>query len=492
MGGVVNIVSQRATSAPYREVRFATGSEQTYQGIMNYGAARGAFDYWLSMGVSSTDGYQLSNDYEPETIEDGGLRYNSAQRHFNLEGKANYVLKDSTLLSLSTGYYDSERDLPSGTDRAVFQKFSLWRRWYLDAGGDGRIGSNLFWRAKLYYDDADNRLQRYNDSIMVDSNLVFDSYHDSYDFGGNLTTTAKISSKLENTSGASARVDAIRKQNDIGDPWLSGKNVTLSVFEQVCYSPVTSLRVEAGLSVNRMEANEVNAEETALDPYASVLYTPIGWLELRAAIANATRFPTLNHLYSTESGNPDLSPERALKYDLGYALELSPSLSWSQTYFRSDVDDLIDRKSKRDLYENIHEVTLEGLETGITLRQWRNLSISFAYTYLEAVEERLIGGSTVSVRRQHSPRQKTDYMISYRTGFGMEFAHTGQYIADRVDPDLEPLPDYYVAHLKVSQEVRPGIRLFTSARNILDKNFVEEKYYPMPGRSVQVGFEILL
>ena len=491
MGGVVNIISQRITDRPHRELRFAAGRDNTYQGIINYGAKRGLMDYWLSSGLSKSNGHRLSSDYQVEPLEDGNLRYNSEYRHFNIDGKTNFTLSGGTFLSLSGGFYDADRGLPTGIDRPVFQKFTMWRRWYVDAGGDGRIGQNLVWRGKLYYDDAENRLQRFNDSLMVDSNMVFDSYHDSYDFGGNLNANFKLNSQIENSSGLNARVDAIRKQDDIGEPWLSGKINTYSAFTQFTFSPLSDLDIEAGASLNLMDAHVVNASVTSFDPYASLEYRPLTQLKLYSAVSRSARFPTLNHLFSTDSGNPDLEHERALKIDIGYSLDLPGSLTWSETFFLSAVDNLIDRRSRQDLYENIDEVELRGLESGIRISQYHEFSVTASHMYLHATESRPEDSIIVESRRIHTPRHKTDYTISYASNFGLEITHTGQYIADRIGSEDTRLPDYYLANLKLAQTIRPGTKMLINIRNIFDKNYVEEQYYPMLGRTILFGIEMM-
>ncbi|MCX6834177.1 MAG: TonB-dependent receptor plug domain-containing protein [candidate division Zixibacteria bacterium] len=141
MGGVVNIISQRVVGRPVRQARVSMAKNAGYDVLLNYGAASHRFDWWLSSGRSSSDGYDLSDDFVPEELEDGGLRYDSDYRNYNIDGKLNYSLTNGTVVSLSAGVYDAERGLPSGTDRARYQCYPKWRRWYTDLGSDGWWGS---------------------------------------------------------------------------------------------------------------------------------------------------------------------------------------------------------------------------------------------------------------------------------------------------------------------------------------------------------------
>ena len=79
--------------------------------------------------------------------------------------------------------------------------------------------------------------------------------------------------------------------------------------------------------------------------------------------------------------------------------------------------------------------------------------------------------------------------MSYKSDLGFEINHSGQYVADRVDPNRNVMCDYYLAHLKASYKVRPYLKLFVNVRNIFDKDYEEERYYPMPGRRVFFGLE---
>ncbi|MDD4052193.1 MAG: TonB-dependent receptor, partial [candidate division Zixibacteria bacterium] len=327
LGGVVNLVSRRVDGPPVAEATLAGGSEKFNEVLVNHGARRGRLDYWVSFGRSQADGYPLSDDFTLVPLEDGDRRDNADYLRYNVDGKLNYTLPGGTLLSLSTGYFDAERHVPSGTNKPVYQYYPLWRRWYVDAGSDGRIGDRIYWRGKLYYDDNENRLQRYTDPIMVDSTLDFDSYHDGYDLGGNVSATVTVNDRVTNISGAAYRYDAVSMQDDLGAPWDNASVTTGSVFDQVNVMASKDVMVDAGATFSWMNADSVDASGTSFDPYGGVTVSPWAMLSLRAAVGMSTHFPAMNHLYSSTSGNPDLKPERAVKYEVGYRVEPLPWLA---------------------------------------------------------------------------------------------------------------------------------------------------------------------
>ena len=187
------------------------------------------------------------------------------------------------------------------------------------------INDNVYWKGKIYYDVCKNRLKRYGDDSFSDDNLIFNSFHDSFDIGSRLAFTFALNEKLDNTSGIIFRVDGIDRQEDAGEPWIYNQTASGSLFSQFEYSPVDALSVEAGASWNGMEPDVISASISSLDPYIGMSVVPLRWLNVHLAASKATRFPTLNHFFATVSGNPDLRPEKAVKLETGYKIDLSRS-----------------------------------------------------------------------------------------------------------------------------------------------------------------------
>jgi iron complex outermembrane receptor protein len=488
MGGVVNIVSQRVVGRPIRQARLTGAENATYDVLLNYGASSRQFDWWFSAGRSSSDGYELSDDFVKQDLEDGALRYNSDYRSFNVDGKLNYTLTKGTVVSLSAGVYDAVRGLPSGTDRARYQRYPLWRRWYTDLGSDGWWGTQVYWKAKLYYDDCENRLQRYSDSVLTDENLDFDSYHDSYALGGVLNTTVKINDAVQNASNVNVRRDVIKRQGDLGEPWVDNNATLLSISDQFEYVITPGVRAQVGAGYSLMTSTPNETSTDALDLYCGATYAPRTWLDLHLAVSRANRFPTLSQLYSGTSGNPDLRPERAIKTEIGYRARITSGLTLDQTYFLNDVTNLIDRKDRDSRYENLEKVDLSGLETGVNYecQRWQ---ANVGYTYLHAREFNVEGETTTEAWRSHSPRHKIDYSVHWKSAFGLGIGHSGQAIMDRVGPNKEEMKNYFLAHVKATYQATKELELFVSVRNLFDVNYEEEMYYPMPGRLISAGIE---
>ena len=214
LGGLVNMISKRMKGVAVRDLRLSVGGNDTYDAEINFGARYGDLDYWVSLGYARSDGWNLSDDFVSTELEDGDLRDTSAHRTYNLDGKLNYTLRNGTVFSLSAGYYDAERGLPVATEtpRPRFQRFPEWKRYYLDLSGEGFVSSRLHWRGKMYGDVAKNRLIRYSDASFSEDQVVFDSYHDSFDLGSRFVFTYQFHQDLSNTFGVSLRKDGIDRR----------------------------------------------------------------------------------------------------------------------------------------------------------------------------------------------------------------------------------------------------------------------------------------
>ena len=487
IGGVVNIISKRANLKPTREFSLSFGKNKTWDTNLNYGQPIGKFDFWVSFGKGGSDGYELSEDFKPTFIEDGGLRDNSDYQRFNLDGKLNYRYSPETDFSLSLGYYDAEKGLPSGTDLPKYWRFDEWKRYYFDLSGEKYFGSKYYLKVKFYSDICRNRLIDYQDKDFSYSNINYDSFHDSWDFGSSISSKIKFKENLESSFGVNLREDGIKKKPDVDMEEETYKTSTFSFFNQHQVIPFSFLSLDLGASFNLFSPEEGLEKTTnSFDPYFGFGFEPLRFLRFHLSISRNTRFPTLHQLYAEVSGNKDLKSEKALKLEIGTQIEFLSSFSVGLDFFRNNVKDLIDRPSREYQYRNIDRVILQGIEVNFEGKLKKNLSFSIDYTYLDAYNK------NTGYWLPYSPNHKIDYRVSYTTEFGLGIHSTGQYVGKRVMPHPEDfmMTDYFIANMKVSQRVHQYFEVFSELKNIFDKNYEDEEGFPMPGRTFLAGFKI--
>lgn len=497
LGGMVNIVTDHWTARSARpRVSMAVGPDGQRQGSIGYGRTMGRFNVWASTGYSAADGFTLSSDFQVNKLEDGGIRGNSNYRHANLDAKVGYTTPGGTQLSLGVGAYDAERSAPPTSDTTVpakqlaYDRFPDWTRRYASFNATGAWHKQAIWRANVYHDTEYDRLIRYSEPTLDPEKQKFDSEHDMRASGARADLTYTYSDRWRNSAGLIGRRDGIYRRENTGEPWISNASWTWSVFEQVRYILIPRLSVEAGAALSGLNSDEANASVTTVDPIGKFVIDAGRHTTVYAAVAKATRFPTLHHLYSATSGNPTLSPESAIKYETGISASLGSYARVSQDVFWNDTKDLIDRVSKNDTFYNASTATMRGSETGL---RWRDSTFlgALAITYLDARASLppTDGVTAPEVRRRWLPRWKIDYEAEVTLGAGFRFNHTGQYVADRVNSSGSPMPDYFVANLRVSRPFGDFISTFVGVRNVFDRNYEQETGYPMPGRTILLGIE---
>jgi outer membrane cobalamin receptor len=488
MGGIVNIVTKRITTKRAGDLQISFGEAHTWNSALNYGSKIGKFDFWFTAGKNKSDGFYLSEDFQPGRWEDGGLRENSDYDRFNLDGKLNYTLSARTDLSLSLGYFDGEKGLPGGIneDLPKFWRFVDWKRRYFDLAGESYLGSRWYMKAKLYFDGCKNRLIDY-DSTYIYENRNYDSIHDSWDLGGSFLWRLSWRENDQSEWGVNVRQDGIRKRMDSGEPWETYQTITTSLFTQHRMNPLQSVSSELGLAWNILTSQGLEKSKNSFDPSLGVWFDVFKPVRLRLSTSYATRFPTLRQLYGEDSGNIHLKPEKALKLEGGIVLEFASYLQASVDFFKNEVKDLIERKGRGYQYINVDQVILQGIESGLQGNIKEELTFQVDYTYLDAYDDKT--GYWLSYR----PAHKLDLSLSYAPPFGLSVFSSGQYVSKRVTPhpESELLPHYFVVNLKISQKVKGSFYPFIEIKNLSDANYEEEKGFPTPGRTSLFGVKIV-
>jgi outer membrane cobalamin receptor len=489
MGGIVNIVTKRAAQRRTGDLLLSFGDADTWNSILNYGSKIGKLDFWLSAGKGKSDGFNLSNDFESGRWEDGNLRENSDYDRFNLDGKFNYRVSPKTDLSLSLGYFDGKKGLPGGVneDLPKFWRFVEWKRRYFDLAGETYLRTRWYAKAKLYYDGCKNRLIDY-DSTYLYENRNFDSIHDSWDLGGSLLCRLDWADDNQSTWGVNVRQDGIDKRMDVDQEWETYKTLTTSLFTQHQFVPFEHVSLDLGLALNVLTSRGLEEAKKSFDPTVGAWFSVAKPLRLRLSASRATRFPTLRHLYGIDVGNPDLSPETAVKLEGGIELDISSNLQSRVDFFRNNVKDLIDRKGRGYQYINLERVIIQGIETGLEGRLKERFSFRFDYSYLDAYEDE------TEYWLPYRPSHKIDYSLSYVFKFDLSVYSSGQYVSKRVTPhpESELLPDYFVTNLKLSQKLFNHFHPFLEVKNVFDENYEEEKDFPTPGRTFLAGIKVTL
>lgn len=212
-------------------------------------------------------------------------------------------------------------------------------------------------------------------------------------------------------------------------------------------------------------------------------------VSIKANAGSVFRAPSFNEMYLSSGfmiGNPDLSPERGMTYDLG--LEWSSARVMTEiTFFQNDMEDLIQyvllsRFQFKPL--NIGKARSRGVEWQTSWRCTRWLTTSVSYTYNEAVDrtnEPLIAGNQIPGRPLH------DTFVTARSDFGkwkpfVEYYYlSGNYLTRS---NSKKLADRFGFNAGLTIEVSNHLQAAIEVKNVTDEHVEDVRGFPLPSRSI--------
>ena len=297
-------------------------------------------------------------------------------------------------------------------------------------------------------------------------------YHTAFDVNDALTMTAGLEYErtFASTSFEGAAADVAR-------------NHVASGFSQIIVRPVAGLTVTGG--VRHDKYNDYGGQTTL---GGNIAFTPNdGRTMLRATYGEGFRAPTLSE-GQPPYGNPDLRPETARNFDLGFEQQiLNGTARFFATYFNRRSTDLIAFSFATFQSENIDRVKSTGVEAGFSLNPTDRLDIRASYTLVDAVN-RSVGanfGNQLALRPQHSGSLTVDW----QTPIGLSVGSSVLLIGDSFDDasNSVALDGYALVGLRASLPINDRLELYGRVDNIFNVQYSVVAGYNSFGRNAAVG-----
>lgn len=228
-------------------------------------------------------------------------------------------------------------------------------------------------------------------------------------------------------------------------------------------------------------------------------------LKLKVNAAKVYRLPTLNDLYWSNGGNPDLKPEEGYTYEGGFEFkwQLKQMFFVSEmTYFNKSIQNWISWVPGPGGYPtpiNLAEVLSQGTETGSHISysgKLINCKIGFnsAYVLSSTIKSSLVNDASVNKQLIYTPRYNYGANFSFSVqNFVMAYYHN--YIGYRFTSSDNStwLTPYNVANLKIAYKYAIntiGVTTFFQVHNLFNADYKVIAQRPMPLRSYEISLTL--
>lgn len=538
--GVINIITKKAADRASFSGKLEVGEDGAASAYLSHGMKKGSLSYWISYMHRQWDGWKGSDDYTPRVgvvqtgagrmaervdtiIEDGGLRNNSDFRADNFYVKLGLEPSEDAEYFLNMHYSATEKGDPPNIDLikifpdppafSTFDRIERYDNWGADLSGKKKLTHAFGLMGKLFYHNHIDDYVSYSDAT-YDTAIATSRYQD-YIAGGMAIGDYTLAGWNVLRGAVNYRLDNHEQRDDEYLPFEKSSSYTGSLgLEDELILLDSKLSVVTGIGYDWFDVKEAETNETdddgnlvqqvaagtpetmtEINPMIGVSFLLSDKTRLFASVAKKTRFPTLSELFGS-SGNIDLESERSINYTVGISMVVSKKLSFEVSPFYHDISDRISRDfpSPDELYYNVAEIEMRGIEIMADFDPVKSLSFNVGYTYMDA-EDVSPGRATENVT--DVPEYKLDARLEYTVPtLGSRLALTMANYGDSysqlptaTDPETEVVANegYTVFGAKFSQPFLAKWEAYLTASNLSDESYEPESGYPAQGRIFWLG-----
>lgn len=513
MGGVINIIT-KDKARQETIIRLGIGGQGTDSQSVYTSGNTGKFDYFITAQRTATDGYESNDQYKTDNTKtrqgDNGMK----KELYN--GKLVYHLDENSKLSLFGGSNDFKYFYERIADRGETNEDS----WGLNYENQLNSTSSLkvsYGEKKLdsWYvagtsyaktpSKATNAEVQYNFKLGdKDSFTVGYSRRgeEADSLGKKLTDPRDLRSATatgDNNVGGQTETDSFyiqdeRKLSEKTTLYLGGRYDDWRFYDGYTYGYDT-------VKNRYITSQTPESKANSFSPKAGVVHKMNEKLTLRSSIGKAFRAPNIYELAKDWEGstgiiyksNPDLQPEEATNYELGFDYRPDKTMLVKVNVFHTDVSDAIDQKKTkvagRDVYQYINsgKARVNGFEIGMNKRLSDAWGSFVNYTYTEAK----IVSSDVAPENEGKqiagvPKQLFKVGVDYTKG-RWQGSLNGNYVSDANgstkigESGYGYYGSYFTVDTKVSYKMTKDTTISLSVDNLLDRDYYS--YYLAPSRT---------
>ncbi|GKW43259.1 TonB-dependent vitamin B12 receptor BtuB [Pectobacterium parvum] len=463
IGGVINIITERAQDGGVLNAGYGSHAYQNYDGSVR-GHVSDNTVVSVAGSYEATHGYNVYPSSSLPTDRD-----NDGYRSKSFWGALEQRFSESTSGFFRTYGYDNNTDYDAIFSGSSDKRYLNTRNY--DAGlkfNEGIYSSQLIASYQTYDDlNFNDATGKYNGTItqIEQRNLQWGNV---FSVGnGSLSLGADWRNERAEAGGMSAYTNAQSRDNT---------GIYLTTQQQ--FGSVTlegAVRGDDNQQYGRYGTWQTGAAWEFVDGYRIV-----------GSYGTAFKAPTFDKIYDTaySQGNPNLSPEESKQWEIGVE-GLSGPVNWRVSGYRNEVNDLINYRAinfSTGTYDNIGKAVMTGAEFTAAYDTWW-LSHQVTLEYLDAKDKT---ADKALARRAH---KKAKYELSTTLENNVNVSLTWLYQGARSDTNFDVFPSqpvklggYSTWDLVASYPITSHLTVRGRIANLFDKDYETAYGYRTAGR----------
>jgi outer membrane cobalamin receptor len=525
--GVIDVLT-RSTRQDQLQINAELGANDHRHIAAQGGGGAGEIDYYANFTHRNRDSYELSDDFVPTAYEDGGARLNSDLERNTGFGGLTYQAGEHLQLGLTGSFLLGAYGVPPTTlndayaSRPTYERVEDQTGYTLQGSFNYDPGSEWFGRGWIYLNDLEQDENRYDDAGFnsIDDNTLSGSYMTATDshrnglglqvgfrFNGRSRLSAALDVYNDDWNQTGVIRDVAVTTSGGGGSGGGGGGLVMTTYklrpldehgEITAYSLSAEYEITIGDRLDLVIGGGhhwQNPDQLNNDSTGSYLlglnYRPLDQLSLHGSWSRKVRMPSIRNLFDADRGNPALEPEVLQGVDAGVNVAFS---AWGAaigvTGFYYNIDDFIQRDRVTDLFRNIEESRVHGVEFSLKLRPLERLIARFSFSLQDSEDETRSGMDELTNTPGRIASVDLDYALHYGVSAHLKFLH----VADNVYYTRNPpfLQGALVAANRLDLRLRwqPAASRYSTyvgVDNLFDAYFEDEYALPAPGRTLFGG-----
>jgi outer membrane cobalamin receptor len=529
MAAVIEITT--IDSAPDASVSVAAGTPDQWRTGGRVARTTGNWSFAATATKFDTDAYRRSGSLTPTSVEDGGRRQNSDRDRGDVRGAVGYRFSPSLSLSSEWFFGAGSYGVPgsviddAGDIYAQAPRFERVEEYRLGSGQVSLVASparRLNLRAWGFRNVQTEDRSRYDDNTYssMDDPLVpgtFQSHERTVITGGSalgrldlerlgwLRLAVNYRRESFDSNGVMRDVPVGGAPGGGGGGGGGGRGggsgnrpptYDVRAFALDRYVDVSTAgaewEVRPARRVGAVLGAAVNAQhrpggDTRTEPtwIAGASYDATSDVKLRASATRKIRVPSIDQLYNTSSGNPELRPEHSYGVDVGADYRIDAKSSVGVSVFSTSARDFIERESGQP-FENHDRYRFRGAEATLQTTAVPRLGLRGGYSFLDSDD--LTAGVPLQTRPRHRGSLEWIWTPVAASAVRGAVYHTGSQLYDSRGAVLvqQKVSGYTLLDAGFTQTLSGRYDIAFDVTNLFDENYDQSYGLPREGRAAVV------